>query len=65
MGYVYECQYEQHAVAVKRHKSENVTMDQKALTDFEIEVGKMAALLSFRKRKGAAGQVDRREAAPC
>ena len=44
VGYVYECQYEQHAVAVKRHKSENVTMDQKALTDFEIEVGKMAAL---------------------
>jgi len=44
VGYVYEGKYEQHPVAIKKHKTDGTMMDHKALQEFEIEVGKMTAV---------------------
>ena len=44
VGHVYEGKYEQHPVAIKKHKLDGSMMDQKALIEFEIEVGKMTAV---------------------
>lgn len=44
VGYVFEGKYEQHPVAIKKHKTDGPAMDQKALAEFEIEVGKMTAV---------------------
>ena len=39
MGHVYAGTYESHPVAIKKHKMDGSMMDQKALLEFEIEVG--------------------------
>ena len=44
VGYVFEGKYEQHPVAIEKHKTDGSTMDHKALAEFEIEVGKMTAV---------------------
>lgn len=44
VGYVYEGKYEQHPVAIKKHRTDGTMMDHKALVEFEIEVGKMTAV---------------------
>ena len=44
VGYVFEGKYEQHPVAIKKHKTDGTAMDHKALAEFEIEVGKMTAV---------------------
>eukprot|EP00291_Cryptomonas_curvata_P019788 CAMPEP_0172156156 /NCGR_PEP_ID=MMETSP1050-20130122/3032_1 /TAXON_ID=233186 /ORGANISM="Cryptomonas curvata, Strain CCAP979/52" /LENGTH=484 /DNA_ID=CAMNT_0012825149 /DNA_START=314 /DNA_END=1764 /DNA_ORIENTATION=- len=44
VGNVYAGTYESHPVAIKKHKMDGSMMDHKALTEFEIEVGKMTAV---------------------
>eukprot|EP00292_Cryptomonas_paramecium_P008483 CAMPEP_0113711710 /NCGR_PEP_ID=MMETSP0038_2-20120614/30931_1 /TAXON_ID=2898 /ORGANISM="Cryptomonas paramecium" /LENGTH=287 /DNA_ID=CAMNT_0000638043 /DNA_START=155 /DNA_END=1015 /DNA_ORIENTATION=+ /assembly_acc=CAM_ASM_000170 len=44
VGHVYAGTYESHPVAIKKHKMDGSMMDQKALQEFEIEVGKMTAV---------------------
>jgi hypothetical protein len=44
VGYVFEGKYEQHPVAIKKHKNDGATLDHKALAEFEIEVGKMTSV---------------------
>ena len=44
VGYVFEGKYEQHPVAIKKHKTDGTMMDHKALAEFEVEVGKMTAV---------------------
>jgi hypothetical protein len=38
VGHVYAGTYESHPVAIKKHKMDGSMMDQKALSEFEIEV---------------------------
>mmetsp|Transcript_46453 Transcript_46453/g.109131 ORF Transcript_46453/g.109131 Transcript_46453/m.109131 type:complete len:1208 (-) Transcript_46453:95-3718(-) len=44
VGHVYAGTYEQHPVAIKKHRMDGTMMDAKALIEFEIEVGKMTAV---------------------
>mmetsp|Transcript_15878 Transcript_15878/g.31325 ORF Transcript_15878/g.31325 Transcript_15878/m.31325 type:complete len:475 (+) Transcript_15878:122-1546(+) len=44
VGNVYAGTFEEHAVAVKRHRPDGSPLDAKALREFEIEVGKMTAV---------------------
>eukprot|EP00286_Rhodomonas_abbreviata_P026118 CAMPEP_0181297504 /NCGR_PEP_ID=MMETSP1101-20121128/5275_1 /TAXON_ID=46948 /ORGANISM="Rhodomonas abbreviata, Strain Caron Lab Isolate" /LENGTH=1295 /DNA_ID=CAMNT_0023402445 /DNA_START=231 /DNA_END=4118 /DNA_ORIENTATION=+ len=44
VGHVYAGTYEQHPVAIKKHRMDGSMMDQKAMAEFEVEVGKMTAV---------------------